>query len=109
MSVTVRRWRKDHVAVLAPHLGLVHGLVGLAQQLIGINLAGLRVERDTQAGGHLQNGALVVHRLGRRSQQPPMETLSRILADLRESGADRNVTHDDVEQAVKGLLRTHRT
>lgn len=47
--------------------------------------------------------------LGRRSQQPPMETLSRILADLRESGADRNVTHDDVEQAVKGLLRTHRT
>ena len=47
--------------------------------------------------------------LGRRSQQPPMETLSRILADLRESGAERHVTHDDVEQAVKGLLRTHRT
>ena len=40
----------EHVVAVAPgQLGLVHGLVGLAQQVVGIDCLGLRVEGDTDA------------------------------------------------------------
>ena len=42
------------VAVLAGQFGLVHGLIGLTQQLVGIHLVGLRVKRHANAGRHLQ-------------------------------------------------------
>jgi len=45
---------------------------------------------------------------GRRTQQPPAETLARIVADLRESGADCAITHDDLERAARCLLHPQR-
>ena len=49
---------KHAVAVFAGQLGLVHGLVGLALQLVSIDLVGLRVKRDPQAGRDLQGMAV---------------------------------------------------
>ena len=57
------------VAVLAGELGLVHRLVGLAQQLVGRDLLALRVERDADAARYLQRLAIHLHRLGHGGQQ----------------------------------------
>jgi hypothetical protein len=48
---------EDVVAVLAGQLGLIHRLVGLPQQLVGIDLLGLRVEGDAEAGRHLEDAS----------------------------------------------------
>jgi hypothetical protein len=48
-SVLVAYGIEDGVAVGARLLGLVHGMVGLAQQLVAIHLGGLRVKRDAHA------------------------------------------------------------
>jgi hypothetical protein len=37
---------KHKVAILALQLDLIHGLIGWAQQLVGIHLVGLRIEGD---------------------------------------------------------------
>ena len=55
---------EDVAAVLAGQLGLVHGLVGLAQQLVGIDLFGLRVGGQAQAGRDLQRQLADGHGLG---------------------------------------------
>ncbi len=44
----------DLVGAAAPALGLVHGDVGLAEQLLGIGLLG-RGERDADTGRHLHH------------------------------------------------------
>lgn len=50
-GLIVRHFEKL-VAVFARQFGLVHSLVGLAQQLVGVERLGLRVEGDTQTGRH---------------------------------------------------------
>ena len=57
------------VAILARQLGLVHRLIRLTQQLIGIHVVVLRVERDAQAGRHLQHVLPDPHRLRRGIEQ----------------------------------------
>ena len=57
------------IAVLAGELGLVHGLVGLAQQLVGVDLVALRVEGDAETGRDLEHEVADRDRLCRRRQQ----------------------------------------
>ncbi|OIQ63591.1 hypothetical protein GALL_548680 [mine drainage metagenome] len=60
---------KIMVAVFARQLGLVHGLIGLTQQLIGLDFFGLRVKSDPQTDRHLQPLPLMTDRLASRHQQ----------------------------------------
>ncbi len=46
---------EDMVAIFAGQLGLIHGLVGLAQQLIRVHLFRLRIVGDAEAGRHLHD------------------------------------------------------
>ena len=57
------------ITVFARLLGLVHGLVGMAHELLGIGTV-LRVQGHTQAGRYLQARIAHLHRLGRGLQQP---------------------------------------
>ena len=59
---------KDMAAVLAQQLGLVHGLIGLAQQLVGVHRIGLRVGGHPHAGRDLQAQRADQYRLGCRGQ-----------------------------------------
>ena len=61
---------EDVIPVLAGQFGLVHRLVGLAQQLVGLDTIGLRVKRHAQAGRHPQHMAAGVKGLARGGQQP---------------------------------------
>ena len=61
-QAAVMRGIKHTAAVLARHFGLVHGLVGLAQELVGIDVLRLRVEGDAQAGRNLQAQAVHLNR-----------------------------------------------
>ena len=63
-QVAVVRGIEHMEAVLATQLGLVHGLIGLAHQLVGCDVFFLRVERNPQAGRHLYRLAVNQHRLG---------------------------------------------
>ena len=60
---------EDVEAVLAEQLGVVHRLVGLAQELVGVGLLGLRVEGETEAGRHLQQVVADAYRLCGRFEQ----------------------------------------
>lgn len=76
----------------------------------GAASVGSAVERRALAGiGAAPDTAqLVLHfRLGfaRRVGQAPLETLARIVADLRECGLGQDVTLDEVEEITKRLLR----
>lgn len=42
---------------------------------------------------------------GLHTKQAPFEILSRILADLREAGADQSLGYEDVARAARGLIR----
>ena len=55
--------------VFAGQLGLIHRLVGLAQQLVGIDLFGLWIEGHTETRRDLQYEANNMFRLLRRSEQ----------------------------------------
>ena len=57
------------VTILARELRLIHGLVGLTQQLLGIDVVRLRVEGDADTGGDLQHLLANRHRRRRRGQQ----------------------------------------
>ena len=48
---------KNVVAVFARLLGLIHGLVCLAQQLVGIHFFRLRIEGDAETGRDLEEDA----------------------------------------------------
>ena len=50
----MRLTRRDLMGAAAPTLGLVHGDVGLAEQLLGIGLLGSG-ERDADTGGDLHD------------------------------------------------------
>jgi hypothetical protein len=41
---------EDVIAILTSQLGLVHGLIGLAQELVGINVLILWIKGHTNAG-----------------------------------------------------------
>ena len=69
-QVVVLQGIKHVVAVAPRQLGLVHGLVGLAQQLIGLDRLRLGVEGHAQAGRHLHRDVLHQNRLGGGLQQP---------------------------------------
>ena len=45
---------KNVITIFPGQLGLIHGLIRLAQQLIGVDGVLLRVERQAQAGRDLQ-------------------------------------------------------
>ena len=60
---------KNMVTVLARDLGLVHRLVRLAQQLIGIDIITLRVVGNPDAAGNLNDHAIHLYRLGDDGQQ----------------------------------------
>ena len=63
-------FRVEHViAILASELGLIHGLIRLTQQLIGVGILGLRVKRHAEAGRNLQRLTLDRHGLGSCGQQ----------------------------------------
>ena len=55
--------------IFARLLGQIHGLIGLTQKLIGVDVVGLREEGDAHAGRYLQRQITHRHRFGRRSQQ----------------------------------------
>ncbi len=59
---------EDVIAVLAGQLGLIHGLIGLAQQLIRVHVFVLRIKGDADAGRNLQDVIADPHRLGRGSR-----------------------------------------
>ena len=60
---------EDVVTVLARQLGLIHGLVGLAQQLIRIDVFRLRIEGDAETGRDLEYEVANLHRLGSGGEQ----------------------------------------
>ena len=66
----VLRRIEDVIAILARHFGLIHGLVGLAQQLIGLDVLGLRIEGHAQAGRDLQHQRAQLHWRGSGLKQP---------------------------------------
>ena len=49
-NTAILRRIEEVVTVFTGHLGLVHGLIGLAQQLISVHVVGLRVESDAKTG-----------------------------------------------------------
>ena len=61
---------EDVIAVLAGLLRLVHRLVSLTQQLVGVDFVGLRVKGDAEAGGNLEREVANRRRCGRRDEQP---------------------------------------
>ena len=76
------------VAILARQLGLIHGLVGLPEELVGVDVVLLRIEGDAEAGGDLEHSAAHPHGLRDRIKQagkqgqahalPPLATMSQI-------------------------------
>jgi hypothetical protein len=56
---------EDHVRALALRLGRVHGDVGVAQQVVGILVAG-SPDGDSDAGTHHQLLVIDLERLGQR-------------------------------------------
>ena len=80
---------EDVAAVLACQLGLVHGLVGLAQQLVGVDLFGLRV------GGHADAGRDLHH--GRADGDGPGRGREHARDDLQHLPGVFDVLHDGHE------------
>ena len=72
----VVRHIKKVVTVFAGLLGLVHGLIGVPHQQVGVG-AVLRIQGYTHAGGHLQHRIAHRHGLGRGLQQPLQHRLAR--------------------------------
>src|SRR5450631_700788 len=60
---------KDVIAVTACQLGLIHSLVGLAQQQIRIHLFGLRIERNTDTCRNTEAKIANLHPFRRSLQQ----------------------------------------
>lgn len=85
---------------------------GLAAEVAaaGAGAVGPALERLARVGidPAADTAQLILHfRLGfaRRVGQAPLETLARIVADLRECGLGQGVTMDEVEEIGKQLLR----
>ncbi|OIQ74520.1 hypothetical protein GALL_438270 [mine drainage metagenome] len=78
---------KKVITVFASLLGLVHGLVSLAQQLFSIHLLGLRKQRHPDAGRNLQRMAVNQHgRIGGTQQALQQWRACRYGFDVHQHG-----------------------
>ena len=82
---------EEMVAVLAQQLGLVHGLVGLAQQLVGVYDFVLRIESHPQACRHLHPVVVYRHLLCRRLEQA---------LEQRQAGPDLGQVHHHCHELI---------
>jgi len=94
---------EDLVAVAAFFLGLVHRLVGVAQQGVRVLLV-LRVERDADAGRDLDADVAQLHRLGDGVQYP----LQAVAAGLQVGQAGQQQHELVAAEARQGVAALQR-
>ena len=85
---------EDLITILSRQLGLIHGLIGLTEQLVGINLLGLRIKDHADAGRDLNAGIAAIFRLRRAGKQALENGPGRIHVGQIEQNGNKLVAAD---------------